>query len=286
MWALIHRIVTVGGIISMGRLKDKVVLITGIGSVGPGWGNGKAMAVLFAREGARIYGCDINLSAAEETKSIIDGEGHECTVQEVDVSKSDQVENMIAKCVDRFGGIDILVNNVGISSSGGPVETSEEEWDRVNAVNIKSQFLTCKYVIPHMEKKGKGSIVNISSVAAIRCGARAHVAYNASKSASLGLTQGIAVQYARKQIRCNAIIIGLLDTPIYLAPYKQDHGDDLEKIKAFRNSLIPMGKMGDAWDTAYAALFLASDESKFITGTSLVVDGGMSRSFGKVMLGS
>ena len=269
----------------MARLKDKVALITGIGSIGPGWGNGKAMAVLFAREGARVYGCDINLSAARETQSIIQGEGHECAIQEVDVSRSDQVKDMVDKCVDRYGAVDILVNNVGISTSGGPVETSEEEWDRVNAVNSKSQFLTCKYVIPHMEKKGKGSIVNISSVAAIRCGARAHVAYNASKAANLGLTQGIAIQYAKKQIRCNSVILGLLDTPIIVGPYKQDFGDDLAKIKAVRNSMVPMGKMGDAWDTAYAALFLASDEAGFITGTSLIVDGGMSHSFGKILIG-
>ena len=150
------------------RLKNKVAIITGAGSVGPGWGNGKATSVLFAREGAKIYAVDINLKAAEETKAIIDQEGGVCTVQKMDVSRSDEVKSMVDQCVETYGTIDILHNNVGIVVAGGPVETSEETWDRVMAINLKSMFLTCKYVLPHMEKQGGGVIINISSIAAIR----------------------------------------------------------------------------------------------------------------------
>lgn len=261
----------------MNRLENKVALITGIGSVGPGWGNGKAMATLFAREGARIYGCDINPQAAEETKHIIESEGNDCSVQQLDVADFAQVEDMVTNCVKTYGKIDILINNVGISTLGGPVETSEADWDRVNDVNIKSQFLTAKFVLPVMEENGRGSIINISSLAAIRSADLAYVNYTTTKIAALGLTHSIAIQYAKKNIRCNAIMMGFLDTPSFVAPYTQAYGEDLDKIKALRNSMIPMGEMGDAWDTAYAALFLASDESKFVTGTSLIVDGGMSR---------
>lgn len=261
----------------MGRLDNKVAIITGIGSVSPGWGNGKAMATLFAREGAKIYGCDINLRAAEETRSIIESEGNSCAVQEVDVADSTQVADMVKNCVAIYEKIDILVNNVGISTIGGPVETTEEDWDRVNDVNIKSQFLTSKFTIPHMEKNGKGAIINISSLAAIRSADLAYINYTTTKIAALGLTHSIAIQYAKKNIRCNAIMMGFLDTPNFVAPYQQTYGTDMEKIRTLRNSMIPMGKMGDAWDTAYAALYLASDESKFVTGTSLIVDGGMSR---------
>ena len=151
-----------------GRLKNKVAIVTGAGSVGPGWGNGKATAVLFAREGAKVFAGDINLDAAMETKAIINQEGGHCTVQKVDVSKSDEVKAMVDRCIETYGRIDILHNNVGIVVVGGPVDTSEETWDRVMAINLKSMFLTCKYVIPHMEKQGGGVIVNISSIAAIR----------------------------------------------------------------------------------------------------------------------
>lgn len=150
------------------RLEDKVALITGAGSMGPGWGNGKATAVLFAREGTKIFAVDINLAAAEETKSIIESEGGICSVMKVDVSRSEDVKAMVDQCINTYSRIDILHNNVGIVVLGGLEETSEETWDRVMAVNLKSMFLTCKYTIPHMEKQGGGIIINISSVAAIR----------------------------------------------------------------------------------------------------------------------
>jgi NAD(P)-dependent dehydrogenase (short-subunit alcohol dehydrogenase family) len=258
------------------RLKDKVAIVTGAGSVGPGWGNGKATAVLFAREGASVLGVDISLAAVEETKGIIDQEGGDCTVHEADVSKSDEVKAMVERCIQTYGRIDILHNNVGIIVVGGPVETSEETWDRVNAVNLKSMFLTCKYVLPHMERQGGGAIVNISSIAAIRYTGIPYLTYYTTKAGILQLTQSIALEYAEKNIRANAILPGLMNTPMIVEPLKEAYGDgDVEKMIEIRNNQCPTKKMGDAWDVAYAALFLASDEAKYITGTQLVVDGGI-----------
>ena len=262
------------------RLKGKVAIVTGAGSVGPGWGNGKATAVLFAREGAKVFAVDMNLAAVEETKGIIDQEGGECTVDKADVSKSDEVKAMVERCIETYGRIDILHNNVGIVVVGGPVETSEETWDRVNAVNLKSMFLTCKYVLPYMEKQGGGAIVNISSIAAIRYTGIPYVTYYATKAGILQMTQGIALQYAEKNIRANAILPGLMNTPMIREPLKEAYADgDVEKMIEIRNNQCPMKRMGDAWDVAYAALFLASDEAKYITGTQLVVDGGITCKF-------
>jgi len=258
------------------RLKDKVAIVTGAGSVGPGWGNGKATAVLFAREGARVFATDINLAAAEETKGIIDKEGGECTVHKADVSKSDEVKAMVDRCLETYGRIDILHNNVGIVVVGGPVETDEETWDRVSAVNLKSMFLTCKYVLPQMERQGGGAIVNISSIAAIRYTGIPYITYYATKAGILQLTRGIALQYAEKNIRANVILPGLMNTPMIREPLKDAYaGGDIEKMLEIRSQQCPTKRMGDAWDVAYAALFLASDEAKYITGAQLVVDGGI-----------
>jgi NAD(P)-dependent dehydrogenase (short-subunit alcohol dehydrogenase family) len=262
------------------RLKNRVAIVTGAGSVGPGWGNGKATAVLFAREGAKVYAVDINLNAATETKVMIDQEGGSCTVQKVDVSKSEEVKTMVDRCIETYGRIDILHNNVGIVVVGGPVETSEETWNRVLAINLTSMFLTCKYVLPHMEKQGGGVITNISSIAAIRYTGVPYVTYYATKAGILGLTQGIALQYAGKNIRANAILPGLMNTPMIVEPLKGVYAaGDVEKMIDIRNHQCPTGKMGDAWDVAHAALFLASDEARYITGAQIVVDGGITCKF-------
>lgn len=258
------------------RLKNKVAIVTGAGSGGPGWGNGKATAVLFAREGAKVFAVDINIAAAEETKGIIDREGGECTIHKADVSRSDEVKAMVERCLEIYGRIDILHNNVGIVEVGGPVDASEESWDRVVAVNLKSQFLTCKYVLPFMEKQGGGAIVNISSVSAIRYTGIPYISYGATKAAILQLTQSVALEYAEKNIRANAILPGLMNTPMIVEPLKDAYaGGDIEKMIKIRDEQCPMKKMGDAWDVAYAALFLSSDEAKYITGIKLVVDGGL-----------
>jgi len=262
------------------RMKNKVAIVTGAGSVGPGWGNGKATAVLFAREGAKVFAVDVNLKAAEETKSIIEKEGGICTIQKADVTKANEVKAVVDQCIKTYGRIDILHNNVGIVVVGGPVETGEETWDRVMAVNLKSIFLTCKYVIPHMERQGGGVITNISSIAAIRYTGVPYITYYASKAGILGLTQGIALQYADKNIRANAILPGLMNTPMIREPLKDAYAaGDVEKMIEIRNQQCPTGKMGDAWDVAHAALFLASDDAKYITGAQIVVDGGITCKF-------
>ena len=258
------------------RLKDKVAIVTGAGSIGPGWGNGKATAVLFAREGAKVFAVDINLAAVEETKGIVDQEGGACTCHKADVSKSEQVRALVERCMETYGRVDILHNNVGILDVGGPVETSEESWDHVNAVNLKSMFLTCKYVLPHMERQGGGVIVNVSSIVSIRWLGVPYVSYSATKGAINQLTQSVAMQYAKKNIRANAILPGFMNTPMVAKSLAGTYsGGDVEKMIEIRNNLCPTGKMGDAWDVAFAALFLASDEAKYITGAQLVVDGGL-----------
>jgi len=262
------------------RLSNRVAIVTGAGSVGPGWGNGKATAVLFAREGAKVFAVDMNLSAAEETRGIIEKEGGHCTSYQADVSKADQVRTMVERCIDVYNRIDILHNNVGIVEVGGVVETSEQRWDHILSVNLKSQFLTCKHVLPYMEKQGGGSIVNISSISAIRYIGYSCIAYSVTKAGILQLTQTIALDYAQKNIRANCILPGLLNTPMIVEPLKNTYADgDIEKMIKIRDAQCPMKKMGDAWDVAYAALFLASDEAKYITGTQLVVDGGITCKF-------
>ena len=262
------------------RVKGKVALVTGAGSVGPGWGNGKAAAVLYAREGASVFLVDCNLEAAKETQAIIDQEGGDCKAFEADVSRAEAVQEMAAACIETYGRVDILHNNVGIIEVGGPVEIIEENWDRLMAVNVKGMFLTCKHCIPHMEEQGGGAIVNISSIAAIRYTGYPSVSYNASKGAINQLTQNIALQYARKGIRANCVLPGLMDTPFIREGLESAYSDEgVEEMIRQRDKLCPTGKMGDAWDVAYAALFLASDEAKYINGVNLVVDGGLTCGF-------
>ena len=268
-----------------GRLAGKVAIVTGAGSIGPGWGNGKAAAVLFAREGAQVFAVDLNAEAAAETKAIIDGEGGTCEVQAADVSQGDDVRILVERCIARFGRIDVLHNNVGILDSGGPVEESEEVWDRTVRVNLKSMFLTCKHVLPHMlrqfEASGRGgAIVNIGSIAGLRYTGVPYIGYSTTKGAVIPFTRAIAMQYAAKGIRCNAVLPGLMNTPmVHKGLAGAYSGGDVEKMVAIRDAQCPTGKMGDAWDVAYAALFLASDEAKYITGVSLPVDGGITLKF-------
>lgn len=259
------------------RLEGKVAVVTGCGSSGPGWGNGKAIAALFAREGASVFGCDVNLGAAEETREIIQQEGGEATVVQCDVSDPTQVELLVAGCVKRYGAPAVLVNNVGIVTMGGPVEADLAEWRRSMDVNVTSMFLTCKYAIPHMEKDG-GSIVNIGSIVGIRYSGVPYISYYASKAATIGLSRAVALQYAKKKIRSNVLMPGLMNTPMIVEPLK-DVYESIESMIEKRNAQCPMGKMGDAWDVANAALWLASDESKYVTGTEIIVDGGLTARF-------
>lgn len=259
-----------------GRLDGKAAIVTGAGSIGPGWGNGKATAALFAREGARVLCADINAAAAEETAAIIREEGGEAVALACDVSDSAQVKAMVEACRDAFGGLDVLHNNVGILGMGGPVEHSEEDWDRVYDVNVKSMFLTCKHALPVMEAGGKGAIVNIASISGITWLGVPYLSYSTTKAAVIQLTRMVAYQYAPKQIRCNAILPGLMKTPMVEKGLAEFYADgDVDEMIRIRDAQCPMGHMGDAWDVAYAALFLASDEAKYVTGAALVVDGGV-----------
>jgi len=259
------------------RLKGKVAIVTGAGSVLPGMGNGKATAIVFAREGAKVMAVDYNLEAAEETKKMIDQEGGECITFQADVSRAGDCQKMTEACLEKFGRIDILHNNVGIGQWGGVLDTTEETWDKVMAVNVKSMFLTCKYVIPQMLKQGGGSITNIASVGGIRF-TLPNCAYATSKSAILGLARDIALEFANKGIRCNTILPGLMKTP-QAQYYNKDAwaGGDVEEMWRRRDAMCPMGRQGEGWDVANAALFLNSDEAKYITGTTLMVDGGISQ---------
>ncbi len=264
-----------------GRLEGKVAIVTGAGSSGPGWGNGKATAALFAREGAKILAVDLKRSAAEETKSVIDSEGGTGAVFAGDMSNSADVQAMVQECVATFGRIDILHNNVGIVAVGGPVEQSEADWDRVIDVNLKSMFLTCKHVLPVMAKQFEtdgrgGAIVNIGSIAGIRWLGVPYISYHASKGAVSQFTKAVAAEYAARGIRCNTILPGLMNTPMIVEPLANAYGKGgVATMIEKRNAQCPTGEMGDAWDVAYAALFLASEEAKYITGVDLPVDGGI-----------
>ena len=262
----------------MQRLKGKTAMVVGAGSIGPGWGNGKATAVTFAREGAQVFCVDRNSAAAQETVDIIAAEGGKATAFTADVSRAAEVEAMVAACLKTYGRIDVLDNNVGIAEMGSVVDVPEASWDHVFNVNLKSAYLAMKHVIPVMEKQGGGSIINISSIASIRHLGISYVSYGTSKAAMNMMTKTTAVEFAAKHIRVNAILPGLMKTPMveHSAGLASSYAaGDVEAMWRARDAQVPMGHMGDAWDVANAALFLASDESKYVTGLELIVDGGI-----------
>jgi NAD(P)-dependent dehydrogenase (short-subunit alcohol dehydrogenase family) len=260
-----------------GRLAGKVALVTGAGSVGPGWGNGRAIAVRFAQEGARVFAVDRDTERMQETVRLVQEAGGEIATAQCDVTQSASIADVVAACIARFGRIDVLVNNVGGSAAGGPVEMSEETWDAQIDHNLKSVFLACKHVLPLMEAQAAGAIVNIASTSGLRWTGSAQVAYASTKAGVIQFSRVVAVQYAKAGIRVNSVVPGQLYTPMVdVRLAKQRTGGDVTALLRQRQSRIPLPFMGDGRDTANAALFLASDEARFITGTEIVVDGGMS----------
>ena len=261
----------------VGRLQGKTAIVFGAGSRGAGWGNGKAAAVLFAREGAKIFAVDINPEALEETKKIIQEEGGTVACAVADVTDSESINIAVHECVKCFGGINILHNNVGAPAPGDPVAMSVDTWNKNMAINIDSAFITCKHVLPVMADGGGGAVVNIASIAGIKNLERSLVGYQAGKAAMIQLSRSVAAQWAPKGIRSNCILPGLMATPLVLDRVNKTYNTPKARQAALdeRHRMIPMGYMGDAWDTAWAAVYLASEEAKYVTATELIVDGGI-----------
>jgi NAD(P)-dependent dehydrogenase (short-subunit alcohol dehydrogenase family) len=263
------------------RLQGKTAVVIGAGQA-PGAtaaiGNGRATAILFAREGAKVLAVDRNLDSAEETAALIRAEGGEAQAQTADVTDEAAVQAAIRSCIDRWERIDILHNNVGISVEGGDAPITEittEAFDLIVAVNLRSIVYACKHALPFMREQGGGSIVNISSMAAWNT--YPWVTYKATKSAMIAMTKQVAIQNAAFGIRANVILPGLMDTPMAVDRRADAFGRPREEIAAERDAKVPLGgRMGTGWDVAHAALFLASDEAGFITGVALPVDGGSS----------
>lgn len=257
------------------RLKDKIAIVVGAGQTeGETIGNGRAISLLFAREGASLLLVDRVRESAMETKKVIEREGGKAEVLEADIISEDSCAKIAAKCLELYGKIDIVVNNVGIGAGDGPVDKlSQEGWDKIINVNLRGTFFVCKHVIPSMIKQQSGSIINISSVGAV-IGTKG-TAYRASKAGVNAITQMMAMSYAKDGIRVNAIMPGMINTPMGVDTTVKLFDLDRDELIRKRNSLIPLkGGMGTAWDVAYATLFLATDEAKFITAVVLPVDGG------------
>jgi NAD(P)-dependent dehydrogenase (short-subunit alcohol dehydrogenase family) len=250
-----------------GRLKDKVAVVTGAGTRGPGLGNGKATAILFAREGAKVLCVDAELARAEETVREIEREKGTGKAFAADVTRASQCAAMVEEAVSRWGGVDVLHNNVGIESRRDLMETTEEEWDRILAVDLKTMFLATQAAVPAMEKRARGAITCVSSIAAIVGHGR--TAYAAAKAGVLGLVTSLAVQLGPKGIRVNGIAPGQVWTPMVerLGPEARER----------RRKASPLGTEGTGWDVGWGAVYLASDEARWVTGHILVIDAGLTK---------
>ena len=265
-----------------GRMAGKAILAVGGGSVLPGWGNGKAAAVLYAVEGGKVCVVDQKLEAAEETAAIIEKAGGTAIALAGNVTREADVAKVVQACMKAFGRIDVLHNNVGGQGTGRGLDNiTLDDWNETMATNITSAMLTCREVVPHMLAQGGGAIVNVSSIASQRHLNVPTAVYSAGKGAINAFTQNIALQLAGKGVRANCVLPGYIDTPFIRRPVKGKPNyvykgfNTAEEYAEARNRSIPMGRMGTGWDVAYASLFLASDEAAYVTGTTLVVDGGV-----------
>ena len=255
-----------------GRVEGKVAIVTGAGSTpGPGIGTGRAAAVLLAREGARVLLVDLHPERAEETRELIAGEGGESAVLGADIATDEGCRAMVAAAVDAFGTVDILVNNIGMASVGTVVDTTEEAWDRAFDVNLRTAFLASKHAVPVMAAQGAGAVVNVASVSALR--GDGTLAYSAAKGGLIAMTVDMAYSHGRQGIRVNAIAPGHLTTPNVAAAYGP--GPRMDSVNTLRNEAGLLGTEGNGWDVGWAALFLASDEARWITGVTLPVDSGV-----------
>lgn len=256
----------------MGRLENKVAIVTGAGSTpGPGIGTGKASAICLAREGASVLLVDLFPERAEETRALIEAEGGKSVVFAADCTKAADCEAMVAAAIENFGTVDVLVNNIGRAALGTVVDTTEDAWDASFAINLRTAFLASKYTVPVMAEKGAGSIVNVSSISALR--GDGTVAYSAAKAGLIGMTVDMAYSHGRQGIRVNAIAPGHITTPMVKSVSQPGPRDAfMDQMRAEAGLL---GTPGDGWDVGYAAAFLASDEARWITGAVLPVESGV-----------
>jgi NAD(P)-dependent dehydrogenase (short-subunit alcohol dehydrogenase family) len=255
-----------------GRLKGKVAIVTGAGSMpGPGIGTGKAIAVVMAREGARVLLVDLHPERAEETLAMIEADGGAGLVFGADATRAGECQAMVAAAVDAFGTLDILVNNIGLASVGTVVDLTEGDWDRALDINLRTAFLSSKFAIPVMAEKGAGAIVNVASISALRGDGTA--AYSAAKGGLIALTVDMAYSHGRQGIRVNALAPGHITTPMVMSV--SGAGPRAEYMNRLRSEAGLLGTPADGWDVGWAAAFLASDEARWITGVTLPVDSGV-----------
>ena len=257
------------------KLAGRVVLVFGGGASGPGWGNGKAACVAYARAGARVVVVDRVIEAAEDTAGIIAIEGGTAIALAADVTKQTAVDAAVREALRAYGQIDVLHNNVGITDMGALEDITEARWNRVMDVNLTAIVRTCRRTVPEMLRRGRGAIVNISSIAGAVINRYPYYSYFASKAGVNHLTRALAIQYAPQGIRANAIMPGLMDTPMVQAQIAGQYADP-DAMGRARAAQAPMGRQGTGWDVAHAAVFLASDDAAYITGVCLPVDGGLS----------
>ena len=257
------------------NLDGKTAIVTGCGSEGEGWGNGRAIATLLARQGAKIIGTDLNYKAAKNTQDFILKENNKCEIHEVNMSNKKDVESFFKNVTNQHQKINILVNNVGRSEPGDPEVMDYDVWREQVSTHLDTAFFAIKQIIPIMKKNGGGSIVNISSVAGMRYVGKPQVGYSASKAALMQMTKTTAIIHAENKIRLNCVVPGLMHTPLVERLANKYADGKYEEFVKTRNNQVPMKKMGSSFDVANAVLFLASDEAKYITGTEIVVDGGL-----------
>ena len=256
-------------------LTGKTVVVAGGGSVAPGWSIGRASCVTYARLGATVCVLDRDLASAQETVRLIEAEGGSASAYRTDMALEADIVETFREIASRFEAIDVLHHNVGIGKTGGPMETTAEDLDRIHSVNVKSLMLSCQAVLPGMAERGSGAIISIASVAGMRYLGYPHLAYCTTKAAVIQMTRMIAQQYAAQGIRANTVVPGLIDTPRVSANVAHMFSESLDEAKAARARQVPMQRMGSAWEVANACAFLASDAASYVTGTEIVVDGGI-----------